>query len=131
MLAVSLVVGVVAGCSSSSADAPASTPAVAAAAATATPSPTVPASPTVPPAELGGVPVDDVCAFIASDLPRLADQAKVGTLARLSADLTDFYAAQGRARPDGAPLDQALQKTCPEIRAAALVATGQPDLRPL
>jgi hypothetical protein len=80
---------------------------------------------------VGGVQAQDLCAFFGSDLPRLQDQSNVGTLARLAADVGDFYATQGLRRPDGPVIDDALRKACPGVRNATLVAVGQPDLRSL
>jgi len=80
---------------------------------------------------VGGVAAADLCAFFGSDLPRLREQTNVGTLARLAADVSDFYATQGLRRPDGPAIDKALKKACPDVRNATLVAVGQPDLRSL
>jgi hypothetical protein len=133
-----LAVGLTA-CQSSSPPAADATVAGAATTAPTTPPGATPALVTPPSAAarvtaaalVGGVAADDLCAFLASDLPRLQDQAKVGTLARLAADLADWYALQGLPRPDGAVIDQATQRACPDIRTAALVAVGQSDLRSL
>jgi hypothetical protein len=105
------------------------------------PATAVAASPAVPPPDppslaaegelVGGVQARDLCAFFGSNLPRLRDQSNVGTLARLAADVGDFYATLGLRPPDGPVIDQALTKACPAVRSATLVAVGQPDLRSL
>ena len=80
---------------------------------------------------VGGVAPADLCAFLGSDLPRLREQSTVGALARLAADVSDFYATQGLRRPDGAVIDKALRRACPDVRNATLAAVGESDLRSL
>ena len=124
-----LVAGLAACGSSGPGTTPVGPPSATASAAELPPSP----APSLP-AEadlVGGVQAQDLCAFFGSDLPRLRDQSTVGTLARLAADVGDFYAAQGLPRPDGVVIDEALRRTCPDVRLATLVAVGRPDLRSL
>jgi hypothetical protein len=92
--------------------------------------PTTPPTPSATPVLVGGVPVDDLCAFLAADVPRLQEQ-DVGAVARLARDLTDFYAVQFLPRPDGAVIDAAITRACPAVRNAVLLVIRQPDLRAL
>lgn len=105
-------------------------PAVAAS-PSATPAATPSASPSATPSLVGGVPVEDLCAFLASGAPRLDGQPPVGAIARLDADLTDFYAYRFLPRPPGAEVDAATGAACPDARFAVLVAIGLPDLKSL
>jgi hypothetical protein len=93
-------------------------------------SPAVVVAATVPPVLVGGVPADDLCAFLAGTVPRLQGQ-DVGAVARLAADLDDFYASQGLPRPAGDVIDEALTAACPDIRITVLFAIAQPNLRSL
>jgi hypothetical protein len=85
---------------------------------------------TTPPVLIGGVAVEDLCAFLAADVPKLRGQA-VGSVARLAADLDDFYASQGLLRPAGDVIDAATTKACPDVRILVLFAIGQPNLTSL
>ena len=123
-----LAAGALAGCGSA---APAATPppppAPVVAAVTATAAPTPSAAPVL----VGGVAVEDLCAFLAGDVPRLQEQGTVGAVALLASDIQSFYAYQGLPRPDGAVIDRATVQACPATRFAVLVALRQQNLNSL
>jgi hypothetical protein len=132
-----------AGCGSGAPPAPPPPPppvtTVAAASATAAPVPSATAAasvtaapvPSATPQLVGGVPVEDLCAFLAADVPKLQQQPSVGSVARLASDLTDFYASLFLPRPDGVAVDRATETACPAVRGAVLYVLGQPNLRSL
>jgi len=127
VLAGALVAGVLAGCGSATPRAqPAPPPPVVAAVTTS-----VPPAPTAAPVLVGGVAVEDLCVFLAGDVPRLQDQGAVGAVALLASDLRSFYAYQGLPRPDGAVIDRATLQACPATRFAVLVVLKQQNLNAL
>jgi hypothetical protein len=88
-------------------------------------------TPTPVPVLVGGVAVEDLCTFLAGDVPRLQQQGAVGAVALLASDIRSFYAYQGLPRPDGAVIDRAILQACPETRFAVLVVLKQPNLNSL
>jgi hypothetical protein len=121
VLAVSLLTAACGGGATASPPTVSSSPAASTAAASANPS----TASTAPAAASGGVGAA-LCAFLASEVPKLqAAGSTGGAVAQVAIDYANWIAADSsRVMPDAAEMDTLTEASCPEVRTNVLKFIG-------